>query len=303
MIKSLLVFLKGMAMGAADVVPGVSGGTIAFITGIYDDLLASINAINFKTLKQLKTEGIASVWRTINGKFLLALFAGIAVSFLSLAKVFKHLLEHHPSLVWAFFFGLVIGSIFLVSKMIGKWNWTTILATIVGTAVSFYLTIIQPGGETNTMLFIFLSGAIAICAMILPGVSGSFILLILGVYYPMLDAVSNLDIKFIAVLGAGAIVGLLSFSRFLKWLLDQYYNVTVAVLLGFLIGSLNKLWPWKHTLSTRLNSHNIEVPFIQENVLPNAVDQPQVLAVIVLVVVGAIVIMGMSKFAPTENES
>ncbi|MFT5511692.1 MAG: putative membrane protein [Bacteroidia bacterium] len=303
MIKGLLVFLKGMAMGAADVVPGVSGGTIAFITGIYDDLLASINSINLKTLKQLRTDGIAAVWKTINGNFLVALVSGIALSFLSLAKLFKHLLEHHPSLVWAFFFGLVIGSIYLVSKMVGKWDWKTILGTVIGTAISFYLTIIQPGGEANTMGFIFLSGAIAICAMILPGVSGSFILLILGVYYPMLDAVSNLDIKFIAVLGAGAIVGLLSFSKFLKWLLDNYYSITVSILLGFLIGSLNKLWPWKHTISTRLNSHNIEVPFIQENVLPSAVDQPQIMAVVGLLIVGAAVIMVMSKFAPSENEA
>jgi putative membrane protein len=301
MIKSLLVFLKGMAMGAADVVPGVSGGTIAFITGIYDDLLNAINAISLKTLKELKTEGIAFVWKKINGNFLVALFLGIAVSFLSLAKLFKHLLDTYPNLVWAFFFGLVVGSIFLVSRMVGKWNISTVIATIIGTAISYYLTIIQPGGEANTMWFIFLSGVIAICAMILPGVSGSFILLILGVYYPMLEAVSNLDIKFIAVLGAGAIIGLLSFSRFLKWLLDSYYNVTVAVLLGFLIGSLNKLWPWKHTISTRMNSHNVEVPFIQENVMPNAVDNPQLLGVVVLMIVGAAVIILMSIFAPKEK--
>ncbi|MFT5724563.1 MAG: putative membrane protein [Bacteroidia bacterium] len=301
MIRSLLIFLKGMAMGAADVVPGVSGGTIAFITGIYDDLLSAINAINLKTLKQLKTEGVKAVWKTINGNFLLALFLGIAVSFLSLSKVFKYLLDTHPNMVWAFFFGLVLGSIFLVSRMIGKWNVSTVIATLVGTAISYYLTIIQPGGEANTMWFIFLSGAIAICAMILPGVSGSFILLILGVYYPMLEAVSTLDLKFIAVLGAGAIIGLLSFSRFLKWLLDAHYQVTVAVLLGFLIGSLNKLWPWKHTISTRLNSHYLEVPFIQENVMPSAVENPQILAAICFMVVGVAVIVLMSKFAPKKQ--
>ena len=300
MIKWLMVFLKGMAMGAADVVPGVSGGTIAFITGIYDDLLASINAINFQTLKQLKTDGIKAVWKTINGNFLLALFAGIALSFLSLAKLFKFLLENHPNLVWAFFFGLVLGSIYLVSKMVARWDWMAYAGVLVGTAISYYLTIIQPGGEATAYWFIFISGAIAICAMILPGVSGSFILLILGVYYPMLDAVSNLDLVFIAVLGAGAIIGLLSFSRFLKWLLDKYFNVTVAVLLGFLIGSLNKLWPWKHTVSTRLNSHKEEVPFIQENVLPNAVNDPQIMSVAVLLIIGVAVIVVMSKFAPKQ---
>ena len=264
-------------------------------------MLSAINAINLKTLKELKTEGIAFVWKKINGNFLVALVAGIAVSFLSLSKLFKHLLDTNPNLVWAFFFGLVLGSIFLVSRMIGTWNWKTALATVIGTAISYYLTIIQPGGGDNTTLFIFLSGAIAICAMILPGVSGSFILLILGVYYPMLEAVSEMDIKFIATLGAGAIIGLLSFSRFLKWLLDKYYDITVAVLLGFLIGSLNKLWPWKHTLQTRLNSHNVEVPFIQENVLPSAVENPQLMGAIVLMIVGVAVIVVMSKFAPKEG--
>ncbi len=302
MIKWVMVFLKGMAMGAADVVPGVSGGTIAFITGIYDDLLASINAINLNTLKQLKTDGVKGVWKTINGNFLLALFSGIALSFLSLAKVFKYLLENHPNMVWGFFFGLVLGSIYLVSKMIATWDWQAFVAVLVGTVVSYYLTIIQPGGEASAWWFIFISGAIAICAMILPGVSGSFILLILGVYYPMLDAVSSMDIVFIAILGSGAIIGLLSFSRFLKWLLDKYFNVTVAVLLGFLIGSLNKLWPWKHTVSTRLNSHNVEVPFIQENVMPSAVIEPQIASVVIVLLVGIAVIVVMSKFAPKQSD-
>ena len=303
MIKSLLIFLKGLAMGAADVVPGVSGGTIAFITGIYDDLLSAINAINLKTLRMLRKDGIAAAWKEINGNFLLALFAGIAVSFVSLSKLFKYLLEAHPNLVWAFFFGLVLGSILLVAKMVTKWNLYTILGVIIGTAISFYLTILEPNGEASASWFIVLSGAIAICAMILPGVSGSFILLILGVYYPMLEAVSTLNIKFIALLGSGAIIGLLSFSRLLKWLLEQHYQVTVSILLGFLIGSLNKLWPWKNTLKTRLNSHGLEVPFIQENVLPDAVINPQVAYVAALVVVGFAIILVLSKYSPKiEND-
>ena len=184
--------------------------------------------------------------------------------------------------------------------MITTWDWKAFLAVLVGTVVSYYLTIIQPGGEASAGWFVFVSGAIAICAMILPGVSGSFILLILGVYYPMLDAVSSMDLVFIAILGSGAIIGLLSFSRFLKWLLDTYFNVTVAVLLGFLIGSLNKLWPWKLTVSTRMNSHNVEVPFIQENVMPNVVNEPQIISVIGLLFVGVAVIVVMSKFAPKQ---
>lgn len=301
MIKSLLIFLKGLAMGAADVVPGVSGGTIAFITGIYDDLLSAINAINLKTLKMLRKDGIAAVWKEINGNFLLALFIGIAVSFVSLSKLFKYLLDAHPHLVWALFFGLVLGSILLVAKMITKWHLPTIIGVILGTAISFYLTILEPNGEASASWFIVLSGAIAICAMILPGISGSFILLILGVYYPMLEAIDARDLKFIALLGTGAIIGLLSFSKFLKWLLDRHYQLTVSILLGFLIGSLNKLWPWKHTLTTRLNSHGVEVPFIQENVLPDAVANPQIAFVGILVVVGFALIIVLSKFAPKEE--
>ncbi len=301
MIKWVMIFLKGLAMGAADVVPGVSGGTIAFITGIYDQLLSSINAINLNTLKQIKSEGVKAAWKTINGNFLVALFLGIVISFASLARVFKHLLETHPQLVWAFFFGLVLGSIYLVMRMIAKWNLITTVAVVVGTAISYYLTVLQPGGEASASWFIFLSGAIAICAMILPGVSGSFILLILGVYYPMLEAVSSLDIKFIALLGSGAIIGLLSFSRFLKWLLDTYYAPTIAVLLGFLIGSLNKLWPWKQTLEYRLNSHGKSVPFIEENIWPSIAEGPQIGWVIAVGIAGLAVILVLSKFSPEKK--
>jgi putative membrane protein len=292
-----------MAMGAADVVPGVSGGTIAFITGIYDELLSSINALNLNTLKKLRTEGVKSVWKEINGKFLLTLFAGIAVSFISLARVFKYLVEHHPHMVWAFFFGLVLGSIWLVMKMINQWDIIKLIAVAIGTAISYYLTIIEPGGGVTAAWFIFLSGAIAICAMILPGVSGSFILLILGVYYQMLDAVSTFDLGFIALLGSGAIVGLLSFSRFLKWLLDNYYEITVAILVGFLVGSLNKLWPWKRTTEFRLNSHGEEVPFIQENILPSANNMGEIALVVGLAAVGLAVILVLSRFSPEKEDA
>lgn len=301
MIRYVFVFLKGLAMGGADVVPGVSGGTIAFITGIYDQLLSSINALNVKNLRKLFKEGLPWFWKTINGNFLLALGLGILVSVLSLARIFKDLLDTHPHLVWAFFFGLVIGSIYLVMKLIKNWNIITIIAVVIGTGISYYLTIIQPGGEATSMLFIFVSGAIAICAMILPGVSGSFILLILGVYYPMLEAVSSFDLKFLAVLGGGAIVGLLSFSRFLKYLLDNYYEMTVAILLGFLVGSLNKLWPWKNTLEYRLNSHGKKVPFIQENILPNLSEGADIGIVIPLALMGIALIVVLSRFSPKKN--
>jgi len=288
-------------MGAADVVPGVSGGTIAFITGIYDELLAALNAINLRTLKLWRKEGFSAVWDEIHGNFLVALFAGIAVSFLTLARIFKSLLDNYPHLLWAFFFGLIVGSIFLVGKMISKWNAVTIIGLIVGTAISYWFTILDPANAGVSMLYIFIAGVIAICAMILPGISGSFILLLMGVYYPMLEAVTNFDLRFIAILGSGAVIGLLSFSRLLKWTLDRYKEPTIAILIGFLIGSLNKIWPWKEVIEYRLNSHGESVPFIEENILPQAHANPQIAWVIMLFIVGVAIIFLLDKFAPKEE--
>lgn len=301
MMQRILIYLKGLAMGAADVVPGVSGGTIAFITGIYDDLLSSINAVNFNTLKILRKEGVAAAWKEINGAFLLPLFLGIATSFITLASVFKHLLDAYPHLLWGFFFGLILASVYVVWQMVRNWNVIAIIGIVVGTLISYWFTTMEPGGGTEQLWFIFLAGAIAICAMILPGISGSFILLLLGVYAGMLDAVSNMNFVFIGVLGAGAIFGLLSFSRFLKWTLDNYYDVTVAVLIGFLIGSLNKIWPWKQTVSFRTNSHGEQVPFIQENVMPSAYEDPQIGLVVILAIVAIVVILALSRFKPAND--
>jgi len=301
MLSRLLIFLKGLAMGAADVVPGVSGGTIAFITGIYDDLLSAINSINLNTLKILRKEGIKAAWKEINGAFLLPLFLGIATSFVTLASLFKTLLKNYPHLLWAFFFGLIVASVYVVGRMLKVWNAKAILGVIVGTVVSFWLTTLEPGGGSDALWFVFIAGAIAICAMILPGISGSFILLLLGVYSAMLDAVSGMDLLFIATLGGGAVIGLLSFSRVLKWTLDNYHDVTVSVLIGFLIGSLNKIWPWKETVSFRTNSHGESVPFIQENILPSAYENPQIGAVLGLMVVGLLVILSLSRFTPNES--
>lgn len=301
-MSRILVFLKGLAMGAADVVPGVSGGTIAFITGIYDELLSSINAVNFNTLKILRKEGLKAAWKEVNGAFLLPLFLGIATSFVTLASLFKRLLEEYPNLLWAFFFGLIIASVFVVGKMVKNWDARTIVGVVIGTIVSFWLTTIEPSAGTEAYWFVFLAGVIAICAMILPGISGSFILLLLGVYASMLTAVSNMDLVFIAILGAGAVVGLLSFSRVLKWTLDNYHDLTVSVLIGFLIGSLNKIWPWKETISFRTNSHGEEVPFIQENIMPSAYDNPQIGAVVGLVLAGTVLILVLNRFTPDESK-
>ena len=298
-IHYLVITLKGMAMGAADVVPGVSGGTIAFISGIYEELLGAISSINFSTLKMLKKEGIKAVWKAINGNFLIALLTGIFISIVSLAKIISYLLENKPILVWSFFFGLVLASILYIGKQIRKWNFLTIVLLVAGALLAYYITTLQPLiSENSSPLFLFLAGAIAICAMILPGISGSFILVLLGAYKPVLDAIHNKNFKLLAILGAGAVVGLLSFSKLLKWLFEHYKNSTLAVLTGFILGSLNKIWPWKQTLTWRVNSHGIEVPFNEQSVSPFSFEgDSQLLAAIGLALTGFMVIILLEVLA------
>lgn len=299
-IKDFIVIgLKGMAMGAADVVPGVSGGTIAFISGIYEELLTSISNVNLSLLKTLKTNGIKAAWKQVNGSFLLSLFIGIFISIVSLAKAIKWLLENEPILLWSFFFGLVLASIIYIGKQIHEWNAITIVVAILGAILAFYITTLDPlVSESSSNLFLFLAGAIAICAMILPGISGAFILVLLGAYKPILAAVNNRDFTIIATVGAGAIVGLLLFSKVLKWLFNHYKNYTLAVLTGFIIGSLNKIWPWKETLTWRTNSHGIEVPFKQESISPYAFSgDNQLFMAILLAVVGFALILVLEKLA------
>ncbi len=295
----IVIGLKGMAMGAADVVPGVSGGTIAFISGIYEELLGSISNVNLGLFKTLKNEGFKAAWKQLNGNFLLSLFAGIFISILSLAKAIKYLLENEPILLWSFFFGLVLASIIYIAKQISKWNVIAIILLILGAFLAYYITTLNPlVSEESSPLYILFAGAIAICAMILPGISGSFILVLLGAYQPVLEALNNKDFKTIFIFMAGAIIGLLSFSKVLKWLFAHYKNYTLAALTGFIMGSLNKIWPWKETLTWRTNSHGIKVPFNQQSVTPFSFDgDAQLTLAIVLAVVGFVLILGMERLA------
>lgn len=297
----ILLSLKGLAMGAADVVPGVSGGTIAFITGIYEELLETINSVNLSALKKLKTEGLKGFWKHINGNFLVALFLGIGISIVSLAKLITYLLEHHSILLWSFFFGLILSSVYLVGKTVKKWNVGKIIGLLIGAAIAFYITILPPMENPNALWFVFLSGAIAICAMILPGISGSFILLLLGSYEMVLGAIKDAKLSVIAVFAVGCVTGLLSFSKLLNWMFKKYHDLTIAILTGFLIGSLNKIWPWKETISTRINSHGETVPFIQENISPfNYAEENQLVFALLMAVVGLVLIIGLEKFAKKE---
>ena len=310
-------------MGAADVVPGVSGGTIAFITGIYEELLESISNVELSLFKTIKNDGIKTAWKQVNGNFLLVLMLGIATSLLTLAKVVSYLLENHEIPLWSFFFGLVLGSVWLVGKKVEKWNIKTISALIIGTAIAYYITILPPFTESNNLWYIFICGCIAICAMILPGVSGSFILVLLGAYATILESLSNLlsglkamstevimaNGAIILVFALGCIVGLISFSRFLNYLFKKSKNVVIAVLTGFLIGSLNKIWPWKETISTftkHAGESNEEIiPLIQKNISPQHFEilqstNPQILIATSLFLAGILILIILDRFAPKE---
>lgn len=248
LLDYIIISLKGIAMGAADAVPGVSGGTIAFISGIYEELINTISGINLSLYTTLKKEGFKAFWKALNGNFLLALLTGIVISFVSFMRLAKYLIENHPVLIWSFFFGLIVASIFFVGKQITKWNLSALVGLIVGALLAYYVTTLPSMGENDSPFFLFFAGALAICAMILPGISGSFILVVLGAYKTLSDALHDFDLKKIAVFAIGAVIGLLSFSRVLKWLFKKHHNLTLALLTGFILGSLNKIWPWKMTI-------------------------------------------------------
>ena len=269
----LMLSLKGIGMGAADVVPGVSGGTIAFITGIYEELINSIKSINLNAVKLFFSGKFADFWKAINGSFLVSVFLGIAISVFSLAKGLKFLLDNYPILVWAFFFGLIVASAIYVSRSITKWNFITIISGIAGIIIAYFITVITPAEANTSYWFIFISGAIAICAMILPGISGSFILVLLGMYKFILEAVGNLEIAVILTFLVGAAIGIISFSNVLSWLLKKFHNQTVAVLAGFMVGSLNKVWPWKEVTQTFIDRHGETKPLVEVNVLPAAYEK------------------------------
>lgn len=252
--KYLMVGLKGIAMGAADVIPGVSGGTIAFMTGIYNELLASISSINKESLKLFFTGKWKQFYRYINGNFLFSLIVGIGISILSLAKLMSYLLVHQPVETWAFFFGLIVASSILILKGIENWKPKDLVFLALGIVIGIVVCTLSPTNTPDGLWFIFISGALAICAMILPGISGSFILLILGKYEYIMTRISELvsgidvwsNLGIMAVFGLGCIIGIVSFSKFLHWLMEHYHKQTVLVMAGFIIGSLVRIWPWSN---------------------------------------------------------
>ena len=264
-----LLFLKGLVMGACDVIPGVSGGTIAFITGIYETLLSSISAFRPNLLMDLKRLDFPTIWKKINGNFLLTLGSGIAISILSLAKIISYLLEHYAPLLWAFFFGLVLASSAIMFKEVKRLKAKSFVLICLGTFFGYYVSVLSPIDGNNHPFFIFISGFIAICAMILPGISGSFILLILGQYSFIIHSLISFDFFVITVFSSGCVCGLLSLSHLLKWMFKHYKDEAISLLIGIMLGSVNKLWPWKETLLFKINRHQEKVPVLQKNILPS----------------------------------
>lgn len=310
--QHLFLFLKGIAMGAADVVPGVSGGTIAFISGIYEELVATIHNLNLNFFSVWKKKGFLTAWKAYNLRFLLILFGGVAISIFSLAKLIGWLLANHPILVWAFFFGLIVASIIYIGKQINPWNPKVIIATVLATLGSYFITLAEPMTSPDHIVYMFFSGFIAIIAMILPGISGSFILLLLGSYEVVLKTVNNLresifqgnwdlfgdSLLKLAAFLVGAVLGLKLFSGVLTWLFKNYKNTTLAVLTGFMMGALNKVWPWKEVLSWRINSSGEEVPLLEKSVLPSEfIGNPQLTGAIISLVIGFLSIFIVEKIA------
>ena len=267
--ESGAILMRGLAMGAADIVPGVSGGTVAFITGIYPRLLNSLRSFDMQCLRLLWARDIGAAWRHVDGGFLAWLLTGILISVFTLARLLGYLLQHYPEPLWAFFFGLILASALLLYGQMNRREWLHLGALAAGAAVALWVAL-SPRSElfASGYVAVFLAGFIAVCAMILPGISGSFILVLLGMYPLVLAAVNGLDIPFLVVLVGGAACGLLCFSRVLHWLLSRYRDVTVALLTGFLFGSLAAVWPWKRTLGWMVDGQGDMVPVQQVPVLP-----------------------------------
>ncbi|MEX0943577.1 MAG: DUF368 domain-containing protein [Pseudomonadales bacterium] len=296
----------GMLMGAAEVVPGVSGGTIAFISGIYERLVNALRQFTPHLLVFLKNHGIKATWRRADGNFLVALFGGMGIAIILFASTINYLLQNEPIPIWSFFMGLVLASVWVVYKQISRPGGDLIVACGVGALVGIVITTLVPIELTPSPLFIFLGGAVAVCAWILPGLSGSFILLILGLYAVIINAIEQFEIVTLLTLGAGCAVGIVSFAQLLGRLFRYFRDQTLAVLTGFMLGSLMKLWPWKHTTSYQIREDGSPLPLIQEPVMPGAYaevtgSEPQIAVAIGAMLAGIIIVLLVNWFASRDR--
>ena len=273
--EAVFLSLKGLCMGSADIIPGVSGGTIALITGIYEKLLQAIKSVNLKAARHLLTLDIKSFISEVHLRFLLSLFLGISVAIVSLARIMNYLLHHYPVYTWSLFFGLIAASILVVGQKIRNWRIGACLLLAAGALTAYLVVNTIPVSTPETMVFIFTSGFIAVCAMILPGLSGAFILLILGKYEFITGTLKNPfvleNMMVIVVFCAGCAAGLLSFSRLLNYFIQKYYDLSLAFLTGLMAGSMTKIWPWKETVSSKMIRGKVHI-LSERNILPASFD-------------------------------
>lgn len=299
LFSHLRIALVGFLMGCADVVPGVSGGTIAFICGIYERLLNGIKSFDITSLKLLFRGDLKGIWARIPFPFFIALGFGLLTAILTLAKLLEHLMTNHPAQLWAFFFGLVLGSIFLLGRKTWAWkslDWITFLGF---GGATFILVGLQTLQTPDGLPFVFIAGAIAICAMILPGISGSYLLVIMGKYATVIEAVNDRDFVILGVFCAGIATGILSFVRVVSWLLNQHRHITLIALTGVMAGALRTLWPWKETLTTRVNSSGEVVPLTQANIMPGA--ESNLMVAVGLAVLGGVAVLLIERLAKAEE--
>jgi putative membrane protein len=291
-----ILFIKGMSMGIANVIPGVSGGTIALITGIYEDLINSLKSFDTKSLRLITSIDILGFIKHTNLYFLLAVFGGSIVSVFSIASLFKYLFAEYPILIWAFFFGLIIASIYFVGKRISKWNTTTIFSLAIGTLVAISLSFMTPASENDNLFFVFICGIIGISGMMLPGLSGSFILILMGNYeLLMVTAITELNILLLSVFFLGSAFGLMSFSHILSWVFKHYKNQTLALLTGFILGSLSIIWPWKEIAESIIIKGKEKI--IAYNwYFPNELNTETILAIL-LILAGILSVYALENFA------
>jgi len=305
---NLLLYIKGLAMGAADVVPGVSGGTIAFVTGIYIELINTIKSLNLRALQTLKSEGIGAAWRFINGRFIVILLAGILTSLFSLAQVMQYLLVEHPLPLWSFFTGLIVASVVYLMRQNPLHSTYEKLIFFVGIGIAYGISIAPPVVLEGTVVTMFLAGSIALCAMILPGISGSFILVLLGLYPVFIGAIANLQIDILTAFALGGIIGLMLFSRLLSWLLARFETLVIATMCGFLIGSLSIIWPWKLVTSSITTDSGKVLVLSTDNLMPSEFlgltgGDPQTFLCTVMFVFALSAVMGLDYFAKSKLES
>ncbi|RLB22800.1 MAG: DUF368 domain-containing protein [Deltaproteobacteria bacterium] len=296
LLNFIILAIKGFLMGAANVIPGVSGGTMALILDIYEELINAIRSINLKFLRLIIIFHIKEALLSVTWQFLVPVGLGVLLATFSLAGILSWLLDRYQVIVWSFFFGLILSSVITVSRVVKKWRITAIVAIAAGTITAYFLFGMVPVSTPNASWFIFVSGFTAICAMILPGISGAYILVLLGKYHYILEALNNKDFFTLFIIASGAVVGLISFAQILGWLLKKYHDLTMAILIGLMLGSLRKIWPWKETITTYIDSHGKEIPSLQSNIIPSSFTIDVGLALLFMLI-GILVVLGLDLWA------